>query len=125
MLDLLASPWIPFLTFLGGLLVGHRLALGRDRRNDYNAALDSVREGLLGERRSMGYRAGPRATDNDVDRLRALMGWRQRRQWDTAWQRLEQERNRPPAQDSAGQPIYAERQWQAAIDDCLAVARWR
>ena len=38
---------LPILTFLGGLLVGNRLAIGRDRRRERNVVAQRLRVALL------------------------------------------------------------------------------
>lgn len=126
MLDVLSSPLIPLLTFFLGLLIGHRLALGRDRRNDYNRALEPIAEWLHRERANPSESVLPRGAI--PDRLRALMGTVQRRRWDAAWQQLEQARHQYWLRDSSGdprQPSDGIRAVHAAIDHCLAVAHWR
>lgn len=47
--ELLKHPGVPVLTFLLGLIVGHWLALGRDRRKERNEASAPVREWFLRE----------------------------------------------------------------------------
>jgi len=49
--ELLRSPVVqlaaPLVTGLIGFILGHRLAIGRDRRNEYNAIADQVRSRLI------------------------------------------------------------------------------
>ena len=42
-IEILASPFFPLVTLLLGFLIGHRLAIGRDRRKEFNAASDEFR----------------------------------------------------------------------------------
>jgi hypothetical protein len=66
------------LSFLAGLYIGHRIALSRDKRQEFNVAVDPVREMLI---RSI---ASPRwwvniPSDIEIDRFEHLMmPWRRR-----------------------------------------------
>ncbi len=43
-----------FATSLGGFLLGNRLAIGRDRRKEFNELIDSIRFSLMAERDNPG-----------------------------------------------------------------------
>ncbi len=49
MFEALQNPLIPLATFLLGVLLGHRTALWRDKRQEFNEAADPVRAWLLSE----------------------------------------------------------------------------
>ena len=48
-LSILTNPIFPFATLLLGYLIGHRLAIGRDRRKEFNSACDDFRDAFLPE----------------------------------------------------------------------------
>lgn len=48
-INILTSPGFPLATLLLGFLIGHRLAIGRDKRNDFNKAAADFREAFLPE----------------------------------------------------------------------------
>jgi hypothetical protein len=77
------------LSFLVGLLLGHRLALWRDKRKELNDIADPIRALLFKERnRPSPMFAGP--TEIDADRLQyALPFWR-RRSFSNAWNAYQQ-----------------------------------
>lgn len=69
--ELLRSPVVqlatPFVTGLIGFIVGNRLAIGRDRRNEYNAQADAMRAQLIKMRGAYGpCIAGIPAADWDL-----------------------------------------------------------
>ena len=74
MLELLQNPLLSLLTFLIGLLVGHRTALWRDLRKEFNDAADPVRAWLLREQRSGLGTAAVIVMDNSTDVIKAI--WR-------------------------------------------------
>lgn len=43
-IEILSSPFFSLVTLLLGFLIGHRLAIGRDRRKEFNAARDEFRK---------------------------------------------------------------------------------
>jgi hypothetical protein len=42
--EIITNPLFPVVTLLLGFLIGHRLAIGRDRRKEFNAASDEFRK---------------------------------------------------------------------------------
>ncbi len=48
-IEILTSPAFALVTLLFGFLIGHRLAIGRDKRNDFNKAATTFREAFLPE----------------------------------------------------------------------------
>lgn len=114
------------LTFLLGLLGGHRLALGRDVRKDYNLVARTVGDFLIAEQ------AGPHInrvcpTRGDLRALVAFMPWWRRARWLQAWasyQQACQEAHTDP--DALGQVGYGDTtRIVAAVDRCLALVRLR
>ena len=123
MFELLQNPLLSLLTFLVGLLVGHRTALWRDLRKEFNEAADPVRAWLLAEHAAPScYRAGPGIVE--IDRLvQRLHRW-QRKGFMAAWQRQQQARKDAMYKDSHGQAQYGETAAiVAAVGECLAYTR--
>lgn len=74
------------LTFLGGLVIGNRLNLGRERRTEWNTVVDRVRAALI---KAEGYGWGfPDLDAADIDRLRHQGSRRFRRRFDVAVERM-------------------------------------
>ena len=123
MLELLQNPLLSLLTFFVGLLVGHRTALWRDMRKEFNDAADPVRAWLLGEQREpSAYRRGPGIVE--IDRLVQRMHFWRRKGFLAAWQRQQQAREKAMYKDSYGQARYSDTAAiMAAVDECLAYTR--
>jgi hypothetical protein len=64
-------------TFLIGLLVGNRIAIGRDRRQESNAAIQPIRARLLVDRGLPGPGRMPSAVEMDLLE-HYLLPWRRR-----------------------------------------------
>ncbi|EJE49596.1 hypothetical protein PMI14_05839 [Acidovorax sp. CF316] len=123
MLELLQSPLLSLLTFLGGLLVGHRTALWRDRRKEFNDAADPVRAWLLKECSAPNVMGGGPGRA-EIDQLVQRMHWWRRKGFGAAWQRQQKAREDALHQDSWGQPLYRDTaQIKAALEACLAYTR--
>lgn len=126
MLELLQNPLLSTLTFLIGLLVGHRTALWRDVRQEFNQAADPVQAFLLAERKGPSvHRSRP-----DVVELyrveQRLSRWRRKR-FTVAWQAYEQACQQARQREAAyGSVSYQDtRPILAAVDVCLALVRLR
>lgn len=123
LVGVLGHPALPVLTFLLGALIGHRTALWRDRRRDFNAAAEPVRAWLLAEldRPSAG-RAGPGLAE--FDRLVSFCPLVRRRRLRNAWRRLQHERQQAGQRDAYGQvtPVVTPR-LTAALRTCLRLTR--
>lgn len=75
------------LTFLAGLIIGHRLNLGRERRAEWNTVADRLRAAIIqAENKSWGFPDLDRA---DIDILRHKSGRRLRSRLDVALERLD------------------------------------
>lgn len=73
-----------FISLLAGLLIGNWLAIGRDRRNEFNAIVDPIRAMLLKERADpTPYTPG--INDIDADRLHSVLPIWHRRAFSQAW----------------------------------------
>lgn len=123
MLELLQNPLLSLLTFFVGLLVGHRTALWRDMRKEFNDAADPVRAWLLLELDNPSpYRKGPGVVE--IDLLVQCMHFWRRKGFLTAWQHQQQARKDAMYQDSLGQALYKETAAiKASVSTCLAYTR--
>lgn len=95
------------LTFFIGLGLGHWLALGRDKRREFNDAALPIREWLL----SQIQRPSPMSrfpADIDIDLfIQCLPIWK-RRGFSSAYEKQKQEREKAISRDSVGGVFYAE-----------------
>lgn len=117
---------LPLLTFLLGMLVGHRFALWRDRRKDFNQAAQPVLAFLLAEsRETRPNRQRPSALE--LHTLRAFLSVWKRKRWLQSWQRYEQRYKDALTQDpTTGQMFFRKTDAiEAAAADCLALVRLR
>lgn len=95
---------LSFLTFCLGLFLGHRLALWRDRRKEFNEIAQPLREVLLKER----DRASPLVKGLGVieaDRLESLLPFWRRRAFRNDW-KVYCESKKSTFCDSIGQSYY-------------------
>lgn len=61
---IITHPVFSIVTALFGFLLGHRLALGRDKRQEFNKAADNFREAFLTEKRLLDIRHAPVEFEN-------------------------------------------------------------
>ena len=125
MLELLQHPAIPLLTFALGLLLGHRTALWRDRRKEFNDAAKPVRAWLVAELdKPSPYRKRPGSAE--VDQFVSCLGRRHRKRFLAAWQRQDDERKGATYQDACGQVFYRDTAGiEAALRECLRLTERR
>lgn len=107
------------LGFLGGAWCGHRFSLLRDRRNEFNAAVDPVRAWVLDQsgdpsphRRRLGLA--------EIDLLEQCMGVLRRRRFRRAWQTAQQAERENTGKDGNFGPPYKDagavcRAWAAVL----------
>lgn len=118
MLELLSHPAIPVLTFFLGLVLGHWLSLGRDRRKEYNDALEPVRALILDISRCPSPNS-KRPSATQLDALEGRMGVLRRKRWRVSWENLLTQL-RATEQDAAGQPLLRSPEAaQKAAEKCL------
>lgn len=125
MTELLQHPFLSLLTFLLGLLVGHRTALWRDMRKEFNDAAEPVRAWLLQEHASPSWRS--KAPDvAAIDLLVQRMHFWRRKGFLAAWQRQQQARAQALQRGHAGGAFYADTAAiKAALGECLGYTkRW-
>lgn len=117
--------WFGGLSFFLGLLLGHWLALGRDRRNDLNAALVPVRAALV-KCRDRPSPMCPMPSAVELDLVEHFLPARNRRALRQAVARCDQEREAQQTRDSYGGAFYKEPgRVQAQIDAMLAQLQLR
>lgn len=125
MLELLQNPLLSTLAFLVGLLVGHRTALWRDVRQEFNRAADPVQAFLLAE---LGLPSPYRTRPGIVVLYgveQRLPSWRRKR-FAKAWQAYEQASKQACQRDELGETFYADTAAiLAAVRQCLAFVRIR
>lgn len=68
---------IQVLIFLSGLIIGNRLAIGRDRRKEYNIIAEKIRLGLIKEKEYIieGNMAIEGTEDTDFKKLMFQLSW--------------------------------------------------
>ena len=95
------------LTFFVGLGLGHWLALGRDKRQEFNDAALPIREWLISEIKNPSpYASSP--SDIKLDTfIQCLPVWK-RRGFRSAYEEQMQERQKALTRDSFGGASYAE-----------------
>lgn len=102
--EILDSPATPVVTFLIGLVVGHWLAVHRDKRKEYNELVAPIRQKIAAETR---YTVPHRAviSRDEADAVWARMNLVSRfhflKACERYWQAQEEQ-----YQDELGQPLY-------------------
>lgn len=116
---------INFLTFLLGLLLGNWLAIGRDRRREFNEAAQPLREWLLSEIDSpSAYRERP--SPIEIDTFVSCLSWWRRGRFRAALERQDQVRRAAEKQSSYGEVQYSDDSpIKAALRDCLSFTERR
>jgi hypothetical protein len=83
----LQSVLASFLTFLLGLLIGHRFGLQRDKRKEFNEAARPIRDFLIEEvSKPNAYRKFP--SRSELDAFAQCLPGRRRRAFQTSWRSL-------------------------------------
>lgn len=107
-----------------GLLLGHGLRLSRRRRRGPTAAALRVHLALQRFRRQI--HPGPDGLlDTDLTALRGSMGWRQRRQWDSAMRAYQHARQMTPTDTVDGNGYSRTDQIAARLDQLIALTACR
>jgi len=103
----MATGLVSFLTFLLGLLLGNWLAIGRDKRKEFNEAGSPIRGWLLRAKDSPDpYSRWP--TDQEIDRfVHCLMPW-QRSRFLAHLETYRSLHQSVQVQDGAGQVSYSD-----------------
>lgn len=115
LVELLKEPWLHLLTFLLGYFFGHRLALGRDRRKEFNEAAAPIRAALTPIADGVGLISRwPTAAELDAFTQR-LPRW-QRRGFGEAWGDYDYAMHEPGNSNEAHEPPA---QVRAAAQRCL------
>jgi hypothetical protein len=113
------------LTFFAGLWLGNRLAIGRDRRKEFNEAAHPVRSWLLGEaKKPSAYTKRP--SDVEMDRFISYLPIWKRTCFRRAYERQEKERERAIIRNSYGEVLYRdEKPIIEAVNACLPYTKLR
>lgn len=110
---------INVLTFLLGMIVGHWLAVHRDRRREFNEAVQPIRKWLLSEtERPSAYNQRPSRIEFDT--FMSCLPWWKRRGFRAALERQERARKAVETRDSLGGVDYGDADAiRAALRVCL------
>lgn len=76
------NPIFGFICGLIGFFIGNRLALGRDKRKEFNKIIEPIRTILLTEKINLGY--APGIKDIDILKLREELAFWKRSRFDIA-----------------------------------------
>lgn len=98
--------WVPLVSALLGVWVGHALAIGRDRRNDFNKAAQPIRAYLL-HSIVMPSPMDERPTLSEMDLFEQGLRWFRRPGWRRAWRKQQEKRAECLNRDEAGGAHYA------------------
>lgn len=115
---------VGLLTFFLGLLLGNWLAIGRDKRKEFNAAVAPIREWLLKQNETITDASPP--SNLELDTLMSCLGWWRRRKFWKAYTEQSAARSRSVSRDLYGTPTFSEEDAIAnQIRKCLVYARRR
>ena len=108
---------ISLLLFFLGLILVHRLTLGRDKRKEFNEAAMPVREWLLKQAESISDSTPP--SKIELNAFVSHLSWLKKRLFSKAWQAQENARKNV-TRDAYGTPTYHEPETVAKnIEKCL------
>lgn len=119
--EILKNPLIPFLTFFMGLLIGNRLALGRDKRKEFIVASQEFYNTFLDLRDRFSDQSNKEQLDEylvknfsshkkSVISFRQYIPWYKRKSFDRAWNNYRYGVNEsvPPPEKELPLPILSE-----------------
>lgn len=95
------------LTFLIGLITGHRFALRRDRRTEFNELATPIRTWLIREINKPGM-TRERPTDIELDQFSQTLAWWSRKRFLNEYEKQDQERAKAIKQTDDGYLYYEE-----------------
>ncbi|WP_369929428.1 hypothetical protein [Xanthomonas sp. NCPPB 2632] len=101
------SELLSLLTFLLGLVLGNWLAIGRDKRQEFNEAVSPIRRWLIEEmKRPTPY--GPWPSDHEVDRFAHCLSAWHRARFLKHWASFKALHQSKQIQDGSGQVFYSD-----------------
>jgi len=113
------------LTFFAGLFLGNRLALGRDKRKEFNEAAMPIRSWLLKEAENPSPYSRPPSTVEVDTFTNCLPPWK-RKGFRIAYERQWSARQSAEVRDSFGQVLYSKEEIiKARINACLSYSKRR
>lgn len=111
------------LTFLAGLLLGNRMAIGRDRRKEFNVVALSIRSWLIEEAKKPDPYS-KRPSNIEIDIFTSYLPICKRKGFRKAYSQQEEERKRLVTTDNYGQTFYKdEKPIIMAVNKCLPYTR--
>ena len=94
-------------TFAAGLLLGHRLSLGREKRKEFNEAVQPIRKYILAEIDSpSAYRKPPSKAELDV--VIHCMWWHQRYRFQKALNAFYEKKKEAEVRNELGEVLYGD-----------------
>jgi len=98
--------FVNLLTFAAGLLLGHWLSLGRDKRKEFNEVAQRVRAVFLGERESPSPYRKP-VSSEDIDLFTQVLPTWKRQGFRRALGRYNQAKKSAETQNECGEVLYS------------------